>query len=81
MLDQDYTRTATNHCVFIKQFSDDEFIILLIYVDDMLIIGRDAKKIRDLKIALSKSFSMKDLGPAGHILGMKIIRDKKSQKL
>ena len=81
MIDQGYTRTATDHCVFIKRFISGEFIILLLYVDDMLIIGRDAKQINELKIALSKSFSMKDLGPASQILGMKIIRERKSQKL
>ena len=81
MIDQGYTRTTTDHCVFMKKFNSGEFIILLLYVDDMLIVGRDVKQIKELKIALSKSFSMKDLGPASQILGMKIIRDRKSQKL
>ncbi|RVW54166.1 hypothetical protein CK203_090530 [Vitis vinifera] len=37
-----YDRTTFDHCVFVKKFSDEEFIILLLYVDDMLIVGRDA---------------------------------------
>ena len=76
-----YTRTTSDHCVFTKKFSDDDFIILLLYVDDMLIIGHDVRKIEKLKEELSKSFAMKDLGPAKQILGMKISRDRKNGKL
>ena len=67
--------------MFTKRFSDDDFIILLFYVDDMLIIDHGASKIEKLKRELSKSFSMKDLGFAKQILGMKISRDRKNGKL
>ena len=56
-------------------------MILLLYVDDMLIVGHDAAKIEKLKRDLSKSFAMKDLGPAKKILGMKVIRDRKKKEL
>ncbi|KAL6313455.1 hypothetical protein AAG906_004418 [Vitis piasezkii] len=69
MIEHGYDRTASNHCVFVKKFSDREFIILLLYVDDMLIVGRDT------------SFEMKDLGPTSHILGIKISRDRTNEKL
>ena len=72
MVEHGYDRTASDHCVFVKKFSDGEFIILLLYVDDMLIIGRDIDKIDKLKKELSKSFEMKDLGPTSQILGIKI---------
>ena len=48
--------------MFTIKFSSDDFIILLLYVDDMLIIGHDSSKINRLKKELSKSFGMKDLG-------------------
>ena len=54
----------TDHCVFVKKFEGGDFLILLLYVDDMLIVGRDQAKIRMLKKALNRTFSMKDLGPA-----------------
>ncbi|PKI40026.1 hypothetical protein CRG98_039596 [Punica granatum] len=31
MLSHGYTRTTSDHCVFVKQFSNDDFIILLLY--------------------------------------------------
>ena len=66
MVEHGYDRTASNHFVFVKKFSDGEFIILLLYVDDMLIVGRDIGKIDKLKNELSKSFEMKDLGYASY---------------
>ena len=81
MTDHGYHRTTSDHCVYVKNFSDGDFVILLLYVDDMLIVGRDTIKIDRLKKELSKSFAMKDLGPARQILGMKISRDRQNGKL
>ncbi|KAI5327124.1 hypothetical protein L3X38_026520 [Prunus dulcis] len=64
MIEHRYRRTTSDHCVFVKRFDDGEFIILLLYVDDMLIVGQNSDKISKLKKELSKSFAMKDLGPA-----------------
>ena len=58
-----------------------KFIILLLYMDDMLIVGRDTGKIDKLKKELSKSFEMNDLGSASQILGIKISQDKTNEKL
>ena len=77
MMNNGFSKTTSDHCVFVKNFPDDKFIILLLYVDDMLIVGQDSTMINRLKLELSKSFAMKDLGPAKQILGMKIVRDRK----
>uniref|UniRef100_A0A2N9HS85 Integrase catalytic domain-containing protein n=1 Tax=Fagus sylvatica TaxID=28930 RepID=A0A2N9HS85_FAGSY len=81
MVGQGYTRTDADHCVYVKQFPNGKFIILLLYVDDMLIVGQDANMVGSLKNELFKSFDMKDLGPARQILGMQILRDRKAKKL
>jgi len=59
---RDFRRTLTNYYVFVKKYAGGDFIILLLFVDDMLIVRHDPKKIVALKKALSKSFSMKGLG-------------------
>uniref|UniRef100_A0A2N9FLT3 Integrase catalytic domain-containing protein n=1 Tax=Fagus sylvatica TaxID=28930 RepID=A0A2N9FLT3_FAGSY len=81
MVGQGYTRTNADHCVYVRQFPNGKFIILLLYVDDMLIVGQDANMVGSLKNELFKSFDMKDLGPARQILGMQILRDRKAKKL
>ena len=49
-------------------------------MDDILLIGNDIPAMQGIKIWLSSQFSMKDLGEASYILGMKIYRDR-SRKL
>ena len=34
-----YTRIDADHCVYVKTFPGNKFIILLLYVDDILIVG------------------------------------------
>ena len=64
MVSHEYRRTSADPCVYFRKFDDGNFIILLLYVDDMLIVGQDAMMIAKLKDELSKSFDMKDLGAA-----------------
>ncbi|GJX04449.1 putative RNA-directed DNA polymerase [Tanacetum coccineum] len=78
---QGFRKTFSDHCVFFQRFGDDDFIILLLYVDDMLIVGKNIGRIAQLKQDLSKSFAMKDLGPAKQILGIRIFRDRGAKKL
>ena len=70
-----FTRYQADHCCYVKSF-DISYIILLLYVDDMLIAGSSIEDINNLKKQLSKQFAMKDLGPAKQILGMRIIKDR-----
>ena len=70
-----FKRCKANHCCYVKSF-DNSFIILLLYVDDMLIARSSIEEINNLKKQLSKQFAMKDLGAVKQILDMRIIRDK-----
>ena len=72
-----YNKTTSDHCVFVKKFSDEDFIILLLYVDDMLIVVIIAFSDKDF----SKTFAMKDMGSMKQILGINITRDRKAKKL
>ena len=51
---QGYKKTSSDHCVLFQKFFDGDFIILLLYVDDMLIVGRNKSRIVVLKKELSK---------------------------
>ncbi|MCO5595683.1 hypothetical protein L7F22_049728 [Adiantum nelumboides] len=76
MRSQGYMRTETDHCLYTKRMADGSLQILILYVDDMLIAGKDKHNVDALKGKLSETFDMKDLGDASHILGMRIIRDR-----
>ena len=45
---------------------------LVLYVDDILLIGNDITSLQVVKTWLGKCFSMKDLGDASYILGIRI---------
>ena len=51
-------------------------VILILYVDDLLLLGEDLSKINDIKCQLGKLYQMKDLGPASSHLGIQITRDQ-----
>lgn len=76
-----YKKLVSNHCVFIQRFDNGNFIILLLYVDDMLIVRHDRSKIGKLKENLRESFALKDLGFAKQILGIYIQCDWQAKKL
>ena len=45
-----YNRLNSNHCMYYKKFEEDnDFIILLLYVDDMLVIGPNKDRVQELK--------------------------------
>ncbi|KAG6733210.1 hypothetical protein I3842_01G215700 [Carya illinoinensis] len=70
-----YIRCQADHCCYVRHF-DNSYIILLLYVDDMLIAGASIDEINNLKKQMSEHFAMKDLGAAKQILGMRIVRDR-----
>ena len=47
-------------------------VLLLLYVDDMIIIGDDTDGIQFVKNHMQKQFQMKDLGPLRYFLGLEI---------
>ena len=70
-----FTRRKADHCVYFKLIGD-RVIYLVLYVDDMLLVGNDKEIIQYLKTQLSSKFDMKDLGAENYILGMEIKRDR-----
>ena len=67
-------------CVY-KKTSESAIIFLVLYVDDILLIGNDIPMLQSVKTWLSSKFSMKDLGEAFYILGIKIYRDRSKRML
>ncbi|KAK1626816.1 hypothetical protein QYE76_001131, partial [Lolium multiflorum] len=62
-------------CIY-KKVSGSSVAFLILYVDDILLIGNDIELLSSVKGYLNKCFSMKDLGEAAYILGIKIYRDR-----
>ena len=75
MHDHGYNRCHLDYCVYFKRLDDYSYIILCLYVDDVLVAGSNMDHIKGLKHQLAHALSMKELGAAKKILGMNIYRD------
>ncbi|KAJ9539153.1 hypothetical protein OSB04_031886 [Centaurea solstitialis] len=62
-------------CVY-TMFSGSIVTFLVLYVDDILLIGKDVPTLHSVKSWLSKCFQMKYLGEAAYILGIKIYKNR-----
>jgi len=75
-----FPRSKEDHYLYFKLIGDC-VIYMVLYVDDMLLVGNDKEIIQDLKTHLSSKFDMKYLGAANYIFGMEIKRDQTKRKI
>ena len=73
MMNGGFKINECDKCIYIKE-TQNEYILVCLYVDDMLIIGSNNEIITRTKNMLQSKFDMKDLGSADVILGIKITR-------
>ena len=74
-------KTRMIHEFIVASRSKGFIVFLVLYVDDILIMGSNIEMLKSMKEWLSSKFSMKDLGDASYILGVKIYRDRSKQML
>nr|GEV33882.1 hypothetical protein [Tanacetum cinerariifolium] len=67
-----------NEEVYMEQpeASGSNITFLILYVDDILIMGNNISMLQSVKSYLGRCFAMKDLGEVAYILGIKIYRDR-----
>ena len=62
MHEHGYSRCHSDHCYYFKGLDDENYIILCLYVDDVLVASSNMDHIKGMKRQLAHAFSMKDLG-------------------
>ena len=73
-------RSKDDCYVYYKRVGEN-FIYVVLYVDDMLLVGNNMEVIKEVKMKLSYKFDMKDIGATNLILGMEIKRNSVYRKL
>lgn len=76
----DFIKNEDEPCVY-KKTSGSAVVFLILYVDNILLMENDVPMLQSVKLWLSKNFSMKDMGEAAYILGIKIYRDRSKRLL
>ena len=70
----------TKPCLFTWR-KGENFLILLLYVDDMLIAGNESRKLQDVKTVLRNEFERTDLGAPEIFLGIEIKRTREKRNI
>lgn len=70
-----FLASSANPSLFVWKY-EKNFIILLLYVDDIIITSNDPYSISTLIQQLAKEFAMKDLGPLHYFLGLEVYRSR-----
>ncbi|KAL0431494.1 UNVERIFIED_CONTAM: Retrovirus-related Pol polyprotein from transposon RE2 [Sesamum radiatum] len=73
LLDFGFHQSPHDHCLFVKR-TDQYFLALLVYVDDILLTGSSISELDAVKAYLDHLFTIKDLGPAKYFLGLQLAR-------
>ena len=71
-----FVENTVDRCIYMK-VSGSKFVILVLYVDDILLDANDISLLHDVKKYLSKNFEMKDMGEASYVIGIEIFHDRK----
>ncbi|KAK1424219.1 hypothetical protein QVD17_19540 [Tagetes erecta] len=75
-----FVKNEDEPCVY-RKASGSSISFLILYVDDILIIGNNIPMLNEVKQWLGSCFAMKDLGEAAYILGIRIYRNRSKRLL
>ena len=70
LISMGFTKSKVDPNIYMK-IMDDELVILLLYVDDLFLIGNE-KHIKDCKKKLYEEFKMKYIGLMHYFLGLEV---------
>lgn len=70
-----FSSVEADKCVYTK-IVDNDYVIICLYVDEMLIFSTSLNVVQCTKIFLSTNFDMKYLGDVNMILGVKVMRSE-----
>ena len=80
-----YRKSDADSCLYVKSIKKDDgrisFVILGVYVDDIVPVSNDTEMLNNEKESLCRRFDMDDRGEVHYLLGMLIKRDRAAKTL
>lgn len=68
-----FERCPSEHTLFTKS-EDENFLIVSVYVDDLIFTGNDITMIERFKRSMKQEFEMSDLGKMKYFLGVEVVQ-------
>jgi hypothetical protein len=81
LLSLGFDQLVSDSCVFIRRFTESDFIILMVHVDDILILSTSTKRTDWFHQEIMKIYNIKFHSPSTSYLGIKIDHDKSNRTL
>jgi hypothetical protein len=75
LVKEGYRQSNADHSLFTLS-QQDQFTVLLIYVDDIILSGTSLSEIDIIKAILDDNFKIKDLGVVKYFLGLEVAQSK-----
>nr|GEX54536.1 hypothetical protein [Tanacetum cinerariifolium] len=69
-----FTRSRSEHTLFIKKTSNGSCLFVNIYVDDLLYTDNNEQMLEDFKCSMKGEFEMTDLGKMRYFLGIEVLQ-------
>ncbi|RVX04805.1 Retrovirus-related Pol polyprotein from transposon RE1 [Vitis vinifera] len=76
LIDEGFVQFVADNTLFVK-LANNNFIALLVYVDDIIIASNNQECIDQLKRFLDSHFKLKDLGNLKYFLGLEVAKSNK----
>lgn len=70
---QHFTQSSNHHTLFTKT-TVGSFLVVLVYVDDIILTSNSLDAIQSLKAYLHATFQIKDIGDLRYFLGIEVAR-------
>ena len=74
-----FTQTKSDHCLYVN--SEGELFIIEVYIDYILLAGKDKRKMDEIKRTRSSQFEVKDMGELHYFLGVKVIQNHEERSI
>ncbi|GJU48851.1 putative RNA-directed DNA polymerase [Tanacetum coccineum] len=72
LIENGFSQSKSDYSLFTKT-DKGVFLALLVYVDDIIIIGNNIAEIENFKVFLKSKFMIKDLGKLKYFLGIEVV--------
>ena len=71
-----FEKSQADDCLYICRKNSNVVLLVLAYVDDMVVAGKDHARVQNFKKDLARHMEITDLGELHYILGIQVKRDR-----